>query len=99
MPFRGWPRASSGDRGSYSNVVGLPVARSYELLRQLAADARRLASDGSRAILSMSCYPEVLMTHRYIKIGVTIVVLVLAFCGLMWATLREGTDTTSMSTK
>lgn len=31
------------------------------------------------------------MTHRYIKIGVTAVVLVLAFAGLLWSTLREGT--------
>ena len=39
------------------------------------------------------------MTHRNIKIGVTVVVLTLAFSGLLWSTLREGTDTTSMSTK
>jgi cytochrome c-type biogenesis protein CcmE len=32
------------------------------------------------------------MTHRYIKIGVTAVVLVLAFSGLLWSTLREGTE-------
>jgi cytochrome c-type biogenesis protein CcmE len=32
------------------------------------------------------------MTHRYIKIGVTALVLVLAFTGLMWSTLREGTE-------
>ena len=32
------------------------------------------------------------MTHRYIKIGVTAVVLVLAFAGLLWSTLREGTE-------
>ncbi len=32
------------------------------------------------------------MTHRYIKIGVTALVLVLAFAGLMWTTLREGTE-------
>ena len=32
------------------------------------------------------------MTHRYIKIGVTSVVLVLAFAGLLWSTLREGTE-------
>ena len=32
------------------------------------------------------------MTHRYIKIGVTSVVLVLAFTGLLWSTLREGTE-------
>jgi len=32
------------------------------------------------------------MTHRYIKIGVTGVVLVLAFSGLLWSTLREGTE-------
>lgn len=32
------------------------------------------------------------MTHRYIKIGVTAFVLVLAFAGLMWTTLREGAE-------
>jgi cytochrome c-type biogenesis protein CcmE len=32
------------------------------------------------------------MTHRYIKIGVTVAVLVLAFSGLLWSTLREGTE-------
>ena len=32
------------------------------------------------------------MTHRYIKIGATTVVLVLAFAGLLWSTLREGTE-------
>ncbi len=32
------------------------------------------------------------MPHRYIKIGVTSVVLVLAFSGLLWSTLREGTE-------
>ena len=32
------------------------------------------------------------MTHRYIKIGATALVLVLAFAGLMWSTLREGTE-------
>ena len=32
------------------------------------------------------------MTHRYIKIGVTVVVLTLAFSGLLWSTLREGAE-------
>ena len=32
------------------------------------------------------------MTHRYIKIGATALVLVLAFAGLMWSTLRDGTE-------
>ena len=32
------------------------------------------------------------MTHRYIKIGITTVVLVLAFTGLLWSTLRDGTE-------
>jgi cytochrome c-type biogenesis protein CcmE len=32
------------------------------------------------------------MTHRYIKIGITATVLVLAFAGLLWSTLREGTE-------
>lgn len=32
------------------------------------------------------------MTHRHIKIGVTTTVLVLAFSGLLWSTLREGTE-------
>ena len=31
------------------------------------------------------------MTHRNIKIGATSVVMVLAFTGLLWSTLREGT--------
>ena len=32
------------------------------------------------------------MTHRYIKIGATAAVLVLAFVGLLWTTLQEGTE-------
>jgi cytochrome c-type biogenesis protein CcmE len=32
------------------------------------------------------------MTHRYIKVGATVLVLVAAFSGLMWASLREGTE-------
>jgi cytochrome c-type biogenesis protein CcmE len=32
------------------------------------------------------------MTHRHIKIAATTVVLVLAFSGLLWSTLREGTE-------
>jgi cytochrome c-type biogenesis protein CcmE len=32
------------------------------------------------------------MSHRYIKIGATSVVLILAFTGLLWSTLREGTE-------
>jgi cytochrome c-type biogenesis protein CcmE len=32
------------------------------------------------------------MTHRYIKIGATVSVLLLAFAGLMWTSLREGTE-------
>ena len=32
------------------------------------------------------------MTHRNIKIGITVVVLGLAFSGLLWSTLREGTE-------
>jgi cytochrome c-type biogenesis protein CcmE len=32
------------------------------------------------------------MRHRYIKIGLTSTVLLLAFTGLLWSTLREGTD-------
>jgi cytochrome c-type biogenesis protein CcmE len=32
------------------------------------------------------------MTHRYIKIGITSTVLVLAFAGLLWSTLRDGTE-------
>jgi cytochrome c-type biogenesis protein CcmE len=32
------------------------------------------------------------MTHRYIKIGVTAVVLAAAFTGLMWKSLAEGTE-------
>jgi cytochrome c-type biogenesis protein CcmE len=32
------------------------------------------------------------MTHRYIKIAVTSVVLILAFSALLWSTLREGTE-------
>lgn len=32
------------------------------------------------------------MTHRYIKIGLTVLVLMLAFSGLLWSTLRDGTE-------
>ena len=32
------------------------------------------------------------MTHRYIKIGITSLVLVLAFTGVLWSTLREGAE-------
>ena len=32
------------------------------------------------------------MRHRYIKIGITAVVLVLAFTGMLWSTLRDGTE-------
>jgi cytochrome c-type biogenesis protein CcmE len=32
------------------------------------------------------------MTHRYIKIGLTASVLILAFTGMLWSTLREGTE-------
>jgi cytochrome c-type biogenesis protein CcmE len=32
------------------------------------------------------------MTHRYIKITATSVVLVLAFAGLLWSTLRDGVE-------
>ena len=32
------------------------------------------------------------MTHRYIKLGLTATVLVLAFAGLMWSTLQDGTE-------
>jgi cytochrome c-type biogenesis protein CcmE len=32
------------------------------------------------------------MTHRYIKIGATVLVLGLAFFGLFWSTLREGAE-------
>ena len=32
------------------------------------------------------------MTHRYIKIGATVAVLMLAFTGLMYSTLREGAE-------
>ena len=45
-----------------------------------------------RAILTLDPFPKVLMTHRYIKIGATAAVLLLAFVGLMYATLREGTE-------
>jgi len=32
------------------------------------------------------------MQHRYMKIGATTLVLVLAFAGLLWSTLREGAE-------
>ncbi len=32
------------------------------------------------------------MTHRYIRIGATVLVLGLAFGGLLWTTLAEGTE-------
>src|SRR5689334_4486615 len=32
------------------------------------------------------------MTHRYIKIGITVAVLVGAFAGLLYTTLQDGTE-------
>jgi cytochrome c-type biogenesis protein CcmE len=32
------------------------------------------------------------MSHRYIKIGITALVLVTAFSALLWSSLREGTE-------
>lgn len=32
------------------------------------------------------------MTHRNIKIGVTVLVIALAFAGMVWSTLRDGTE-------
>ena len=32
------------------------------------------------------------MKHKVVKIGLTVVVLVLALAGLLWSTLREGTE-------
>jgi cytochrome c-type biogenesis protein CcmE len=32
------------------------------------------------------------MTHRYIKVGATTAVFVAAFVGLLWSTLRDGTE-------
>ena len=32
------------------------------------------------------------MAHRYIKLGLTSAVLVAAFTGLLWSTLRDGTE-------
>jgi cytochrome c-type biogenesis protein CcmE len=32
------------------------------------------------------------MTHRYIKVGLTVAVLVLAFTGVLWSTLRDGSE-------
>src|SRR2546425_321800 len=32
------------------------------------------------------------MSHRYIKIGITSLILVGAFAGLLWSTLQEGTE-------
>jgi cytochrome c-type biogenesis protein CcmE len=32
------------------------------------------------------------MTHRYIKIAATALVLMLAFAGMLWSTLREGAE-------
>jgi cytochrome c-type biogenesis protein CcmE len=32
------------------------------------------------------------MAHRYIKIGITAAVLVVAFSGMLWSTLREGAE-------
>ena len=53
---------------------------------------RALHPAGRRIILTGGPFPEVLMTHRNIKIAATSVVLVLAFAGLLWSTLREGTE-------
>src|ERR1700680_1493709 len=35
---------------------------------------------------------EVLMTHRYIKMGITAATVVTAFVALLWTTLRDGTE-------
>jgi cytochrome c-type biogenesis protein CcmE len=35
---------------------------------------------------------EVPVRHRYVKIGATSAILVLALAGLLWSTLREGTE-------
>ena len=66
--------------GSYSNVVGLPVstmatssiwrAISRRLRLKLVLAVRLALHRRRRAILSVP-FPEVLMTHRYIKIGIT----------------------------
>src|SRR5258708_32992495 len=54
--------------------------------------ARSLLPGSSHSILAAVFFPEVLMTHRYIKLGLTATVLVLAFAGLMWSTLQDGTE-------
>src|SRR4051812_10497167 len=53
---------------------------------------RSLRPSSSHSILASVTFPEVLMTHRYIKLGLTAFVLVLAFAGLMWSTLQDGTE-------
>src|SRR5438552_11492633 len=87
MPFRASLRASSraskGPTPTSSGCRLRPCRYSYVSLH------RR----GSRAILTFgSSVLEVLMTHRYIKIGITALVLVSAFTFLMWTTLRDGAE-------
>src|SRR4029077_1257739 len=53
---------------------------------------RSLRLVSSRSILVQAVFPEVLMTHRYIKPGLTAAVLVAAFAGLLWSTLQDGTE-------
>src|SRR5207248_981104 len=59
------------------------------------ADVRRQKPCIGRVVeLFWTCgnFPEVLMTHRYMKIGISVLVLVLAFTGLLLATLKDGVE-------
>jgi len=48
--------------------------------------------DGRAILRRGNIFGDVGMTHRYLKIGLTTVVLVLAFAGLLWSTLRDGAE-------
>ena len=92
--FRGSRRGSfRGSKARIRTSSGCRSRSSIGLIRRLSwPPSRPCITASSRAILSCPVCPEVLMTHRYMKIGITVGVLVLAFTGLLWSTLREGTE-------
>src|SRR5258706_16067072 len=86
-PFRVWRRDSFPE-----SRVPIRMSSACRSRRSRSWSDRFLHPARRRAILACDPFPEVLMTHRYIKIGATTAVLVLAFTGLLWSTLREGTE-------
>ena len=65
--------------GSYSNVVGLPVALVSSILKR--AKSLRFRAQGSH-----------IMKNKAVKIGLTSLVLALTFGGLLYTTMAEGTE-------